>query len=174
MPVRVSAWAVYDVFDCADGDQVFVGVVSDGQWKSFCVAFEQDDWAADVSLALNNQRVAARDRIIPHLRTLFAAMSKAELLQRCEAANLPFAPIAKPDDLVTDPHLLASEGLVTVTTEAGVSADLPALPLRMASHRAGLRHDVPGSGEHSREIMANALNLDADQIAALERAGAVA
>src|SRR5690606_2077279 len=28
MPVRVSAWAIYQVFDTADGEQVFVGVVS--------------------------------------------------------------------------------------------------------------------------------------------------
>jgi crotonobetainyl-CoA:carnitine CoA-transferase CaiB-like acyl-CoA transferase len=65
MPVRVSAWAVYDVFDTAGGDQVFVGVVSDAQWKNFCRVFALDDWAADPALALNNQRVAARETIMP-------------------------------------------------------------------------------------------------------------
>jgi len=174
MPARISAWAIYDVFDTADGDQVFVGVVSDSQWKSFCEIFDEADWARDEALTLNNQRVAARDRIIPRLRDRFAAMPKAELLKRCEAANLPFAPIATPDDLVADPHLLASGGLVTVTTEAGVRAELPALPLRMDGHRAGLHHDVPRSGEHSREILSDILGLDAGGIAALQDAGAVA
>ena len=36
MPVRVSAWAIYQVFETGDGQQVFVGVVSDKQWKDFC------------------------------------------------------------------------------------------------------------------------------------------
>jgi crotonobetainyl-CoA:carnitine CoA-transferase CaiB-like acyl-CoA transferase len=174
MPVRVSAWAVYDVFDTSDGEQVFVGVVSDVQWRNFCGVFGLDAWAADESLAQNNQRVKARDRIMGDIRALFASLTKAELLERCEAANLPFAPIARPEDLVQDPHLLASEGLVTVTAKEGVSAALPALPLRMGHGRAGVRYDVPKSGEHSREILSEALGLAPAEIDALERVGAFA
>ena len=40
MPARVSAWAIYQVFETGDDDQVFVGVVSDKQWKLLCDAFE--------------------------------------------------------------------------------------------------------------------------------------
>jgi crotonobetainyl-CoA:carnitine CoA-transferase CaiB-like acyl-CoA transferase len=174
MPVRVSAWAVYDVFDTAGGDQVFVGVVSDAQWKNFCRVFALDDWAADPALALNNHRVAARETIMPRIRALFAALPKADLLARCEEANLPFAPITRPDDLVEDPHLLASEGLVAVTAREGVVAQVPALPLRMDGRRAGVYRDVPGAGEHSRHILAETLRIHADRIAALEREGAVA
>jgi crotonobetainyl-CoA:carnitine CoA-transferase CaiB-like acyl-CoA transferase len=175
MPVRVSAWAIYDVFDTADeGEQVFVGVVSDAQWKAFCRVFEFQDWAADDTLALNNQRVLARDRILPPLRARFASLRKAELLRLCEAANLPFAPIVRPEDLETDAHLLASEGLVGVTVSQGVRADLPALPLRMDGRRAGVRHDVPGPGQHSREILGEALGLSDGDIAALEQLGVVA
>jgi crotonobetainyl-CoA:carnitine CoA-transferase CaiB-like acyl-CoA transferase len=173
MPERVSAWAVYDVFDTADGDQVFVGVVSDAQWRTFCRVFELDALGADESLAANNQRVKARDRLLPQLRTLFARMSKADLLSRCEEANLPFAPITRPEDLVSDPHLLASEGLVNVSAGEGRRADIPALPLRLNAKRPGLRRDVPESGEHSREILGQALGFDSAQIDALEAGGAV-
>jgi crotonobetainyl-CoA:carnitine CoA-transferase CaiB-like acyl-CoA transferase len=174
MPVRVSAWAIYDVFDTADGDQVFVGVVSDSQWKSFCRVFAFEAWANDETLALNNQRVAVRETLVPTIRTLFAAMHKAEILQRCEAANLPFAPIARPEDLVLDAHLRASEGLISVTVKDGAKADLPALPLRMDEVRPGLRHDVPEPGEHSRQILSDLLDLPEDRIADLERRGAFA
>jgi crotonobetainyl-CoA:carnitine CoA-transferase CaiB-like acyl-CoA transferase len=174
MPVRVSAWAVYDVFDTADGEQVFVGVVSDAQWKAFCRVFGRDAWAADPSLTLNNDRVLARDRIMPELRALFAGLPKAEVLRLCEEANLPFAPITRPEDLETDAHLLASEGLVRVTVGAAGQADLPALPLRMMGHRGGLRHDVPEAGAHSRDILSGALGLGPEEIEALERRGAIA
>ncbi len=173
MPERVSAWAVYDVFDTADGDQVFVGVVSDAQWRTFCRVFALDELGADESLAANNQRVKARDRLLPQLRALFATMSKAELLSRCEEANLPFAPITRPEDLVSDPHLLASDGLVNVSAGEGRRADIPALPLRLDARRPGLRRDVPSSGEHSREILAQALGLNSEQINALEVMGVV-
>jgi crotonobetainyl-CoA:carnitine CoA-transferase CaiB-like acyl-CoA transferase len=174
MPERISAWAVYDVFDTADGEQVFVGVVSDAQWKSFCQAFGHEDWARDPSLALNNDRVQARERFMPALRAQFASLPKAEALRLCEAANLPFAPITRPEDLETDVHLLASRGLVRVSVGAGGHADLPALPLRMDRRRGGLRHDVPDAGQHSREILSQALGLEAEEIEALERDGAVA
>ncbi len=32
MPSRVSAWSVYDVFTLADGEQLFIGAVSDKQF----------------------------------------------------------------------------------------------------------------------------------------------
>jgi crotonobetainyl-CoA:carnitine CoA-transferase CaiB-like acyl-CoA transferase len=174
MPVRVSAWAVYDVFNTKEGEQVFVGVVSDAQWKNFCRVFELADWGADPALALNNQRVKARETLLPHIRALFAGLSKAELLRRCEEANLPFAPISRPEELVGDPHLLASQGMVTVTAKDGVRADLPNLPLSMDKRRSGLRQDVPKAGEHTGDILAGVLGLDADRIAALRREGAVA
>jgi crotonobetainyl-CoA:carnitine CoA-transferase CaiB-like acyl-CoA transferase len=174
MPVRISAWAIYDVFETGDGEQVFVGVVSDAQWRSFCRVFGRDEWAADASLALNNQRVKARDRLMPELRTLFATLSKAELLRLCEAAGLPFAPITRPEDLETDEHLAASEGLVAVTVREGVTANLPALPLRMNGRRAAVRQDVPRAGEHSRDVLGQALGLSAGDIEALEQLGVVA
>ena len=174
MPVRVSAWAVYDVFATADGEQVFVGVGSDAQWLNFCKAFDLADWASDPALALNNQRVKVRESLIPEIRTLFGSFSKAELLRRCEAANLPFAPITRPEELVDDPHLLASEGMVSVTAKDGVRADLPNLPLRMDGRRPRLREDVPSSGQHTRDILIGVLGLDPDRVDALQRAGAVA
>ena len=174
MPVRVSAWAIYDVFDTADGEQVFVGVVSDAQWKTFCRVFKLGDWASGPDLALNNQRVAARETLMPQVRALFAALPKAELLRLCEEANLPFAPITRPEDLVDDPHLLASEGMVSVTAKEGVTAALPTLPLRMDRRRPGLHQDVPKSGEHTREILANVLGLDAARIETLVQGSAAA
>jgi crotonobetainyl-CoA:carnitine CoA-transferase CaiB-like acyl-CoA transferase len=173
MPVRVSAWAVYDVFDTNDGEQVFVGVVSDAQWRSFCRVFSLADWASDPGLALNNQRVAARETLIPKIRALFASLAKADILRLCEIANLPFAPITRPEDLVDDPHLLASEGMVSVTVKEGVMAEVPTLPLRMDAHRPRLHRDVPKAGQHTHEILAELLGMDAVGIQALEQGGAV-
>ena len=96
MPARISAWAVYDVFDTKDDDKVFVGVVSDTQWKVFCDAFGLKEFAADQTLAANNGRVGARDRIKPEIEKLFKQFTKAELMVKLEQTGMPFAPIAKP------------------------------------------------------------------------------
>ncbi|MFN7426670.1 MAG: CaiB/BaiF CoA transferase family protein, partial [bacterium] len=65
MPERVRAWAVYDTFTTVEGEQVFVGVVTDTQWKVFCEAFDLPQFLADPSLATNPQRVEQRGKTIP-------------------------------------------------------------------------------------------------------------
>src|SRR5690606_15527747 len=61
MPVRLAAWAVYDVFETAnEGEQLFVGVVSDSQWKTFCEAFELHELLNNPELETNNQRTGKR------------------------------------------------------------------------------------------------------------------
>jgi crotonobetainyl-CoA:carnitine CoA-transferase CaiB-like acyl-CoA transferase len=71
MPERVSSWAVYEIFDTADGQQVFIGITSDGQWKRFCDFFKQPDLAADPRLATNNQRIEARPWLVPKVAEVF-------------------------------------------------------------------------------------------------------
>ena len=156
MPVRISAWAIYDVFDTGDGEKIFVGVVSDGQWRIFCNEFGFDELAADSSLDENAERVAARDRILPTVRKRFAAMSMAELTATLEKSGLPFAPIARPENLFEDPHLNASGGLVDVTVPDGPGTRLPALPIASDGDRYGVRRDVPGAGENTREVLLEA------------------
>lgn len=172
MPARVSAWAVYDVFDARDDEKVFVGVVSDGQWTAFCKAFDLADWAADASLAGNNDRVARREEILPRLRALFANYSKQDLMDKLEKIGLPFAPIQRPEDLLEDPHLLASGGLLDMELPEGGAVSLPALPITLDDHRPGLMLDPPRIGAHSVEIL-KSLGHGQDKIDSLINRGLV-
>lgn len=157
MSVRTSAWAVYDIFDTADGEQVFVGVVSDTQWRLLCEAFSFEAFMADESLHLNNDRVARRDRILPVIRERFGAMSKAELMAKLDKTGLPFAPIASPSDLFDDPHLNDSGGLLELTLpHNGVKTKLPAIPVDMGGRRMTIRHDIPREGEGARAALLSA------------------
>ena len=154
MPSRLSAWAIYEIFDTADGGQLFVGVVSDTQWKVFCERFGMSELAADASLATNNLRVQARERLLPLVRARFARMSKAELIAACEAAGLPYAPIVKPQELFDDPHLNASGGFAEVTLPDGRRVKTPALPFEMDGRRFGAELDLPELGSHTCELLA--------------------
>jgi crotonobetainyl-CoA:carnitine CoA-transferase CaiB-like acyl-CoA transferase len=155
MPDRVRAWAVYDNFKTRDGELVFVGVVTDTQWKVFCDAFGLADLLADPALKTNPQRVEARPRILPVVTALFGGMTKQELMDKCESLGLPFAPIAKPDDLFDDPHLNASGGLTPITLPDGTKTKVPNLPIEMDGKRFGTRLDLPRVGEHTRELLAS-------------------
>ncbi len=173
MPARISAWAVYDVFDTADGQQIFVGVVSDAQWQSLCAAFDLTDFAADPMLATNDQRIAQRERILPRIRELFAARRRDELLTRLEAAGLPAAKISRPEDLLADEHLAAGQGLLELTLPGGKSARLPALPLELDGRRCELRDSPHRAGEDSRAVLEE-VGVSEEQFAELIRSGIVA
>ena len=155
MPDRIRAWALYDNFRTRDGELLFVGVVTDTQWKVFCEAFGLADLLADPALKTNPQRVEARPRILPIVSGLFGGMTKQELMDKCESLGLPFAPIAKPEDLFDDPHLNASGGLTPITLPDGTRTKVPNLPIEMDGARFGTRLDLPRVGEHTRELLAS-------------------
>jgi crotonobetainyl-CoA:carnitine CoA-transferase CaiB-like acyl-CoA transferase len=166
MSVRRSAWSVYDIFLSKEGEKIFVGVVSDTLWQGFCKEFELTEFANDASLNSNNTRVQQRERILPTIIAMFASMDKEQMIARLERAGVPFAPINKPADLFTDPHLNAAGGLLDVNIARAdgskVSTKLPATPIEFNGQRLGLRKDLPDVGEDSVSVLKGAGYSDAD------------
>ena len=163
MSVRVAAWAVYDIFDTKDGEQIFIGVVSDTQWKLFCESFGLDDYANDESMDLNKGRVEKRDVIIPRLQELFSTFTKDDLMKKLDSTGLPFAPISKPEDLFDDVHLNESGWLLDIEIPTGGKTKLPAMPINMDDRRFDVHTPVPKVGEHSIKILEE-LGMDEDEI----------
>ena len=154
MPESRRAWAVYDIFTTKDSKQLFIGIVSDKQWKLFCEEFKREDLLNNPSLATNNQRSAAREHLKPVLEKLFSSLSQEGLMAIFERIGLPFAPIIKPHELFDDPHLNESGNLLEITLPNGKGkAQVPGLPLTLDGLRTEIRYDLPELGEHSREIL---------------------
>lgn len=170
MPARVSAWAIYDVFETLD-EPVFLGVVSDPLWAKFCALFALDDLWADESLRANNARVLQRERILPQVRAVIGGYTRAQVIEKLEGTGIPFAPITRPEDLFDDPQL-AQGGLESVVLDDGRETHLPTLPLEMAGRRAGGPVALPTPGADSRAVLAD-LGYAPERIAQLVEGGAV-
>lgn len=179
MPNRISAWGIYDVFTVKDGEQIFLSVVSDTQWKIFCDEFGFDELFNNQSLASNNQRVQARDWLMPILRERFSSVSAKELSDRFEAIGLPYAPITRPQELFSDPHLVATSGLADVTIPADgscasspVLTQVPLLPIEFDGRRLGVRHGPPVIGNDTLMLLAE-LGCTQEEIDALSSQGVI-
>ena len=177
MPNRISAWAVYDVFTVKNGEQIFLAAVSDAQWALFCDVLGFADLKADARYGDNNARVSMRSILLPELRRRLEAFSAAELTDIFEKAGLPFAPIAKPEELFDDPHLNATGGLADVRLtdgpKAGQTARAALFPFTMDGQRLGVRHQPPKQGENTDELL-QGLGLSAAEIAHLRQCKAIA
>ena len=152
MPDRINAWGVFDLFETSDGEQVFLGVVTDTQWAVFGRAFDLGTLANDPRLANNNLRVQAREWMLPELRKIIRRYSAKDLQAVFEREGLPYAPIVKPEQLFDDPHLLASGGLADLTLDNGKTMPVPLLPLLLDGRHLKPRMPLAKLGEHDGEV----------------------
>ncbi len=152
MPERISAWAVYDVFDTSDNEKIFVGVVSDKQWTQFCDAFSLSDLLQNKEFQTNAERVLCRDAFIPRIRQMFLGRELSQVITICERVGVPFAPILRPDQLFDDPHVNHPGAMVEITLSNGMRAKVPTLPVEYNGFRPGLRRGLPQIGEHNEDV----------------------
>lgn len=172
MPARVSAWAIYDQFDSADGERVFLGITSDRHWQRFCEVFDAPDLAADSRLHTNNQRIEARAELLPKVAALVAGLPLTALTEKAVAAQLPFAHVARPEQLFDDPHLAAGERLLSTELPGGVAARLPALPVELDGRKTVLERSPPEAGADTATLLGK-LGYDATEIADLAKDGVI-
>jgi crotonobetainyl-CoA:carnitine CoA-transferase CaiB-like acyl-CoA transferase len=174
MPARVTAWAIYDVFDCADGEQLFVGITSNAQWSAFCSAFDEPELDADADprLASNEGRTAERDWLLPRVAHIIGRYDHHTVRERCAAAGISYAPIRRPEELVDDPQLVEGHHLLSTVLPNGEYVALPGLPIEMAGRELPLRTQPPDIGAQTAGILAR-LGYAPDDIARLAERGIV-
>ena len=166
MPDRKASWAIYDIFQTADEEQIFVGVVSDKQWGEFCKAFDLEDLLNNKALSTNTQRVAQRNEFMPRLHKMLKTHNLSQIVEILERFGLPFAPIMRPDQLFDDPHVNHPGATVEVTLSNGVRAKVPTLPIEYNGARPSLYQDLPKIGEHN-EAVAQELGYSDDELEVL-------
>jgi crotonobetainyl-CoA:carnitine CoA-transferase CaiB-like acyl-CoA transferase len=170
MPERVSAWSIYQVFSTRT-DPIFIGVISDKHWKSFCKAFDFTDFAQDVRFMTNNLRIDHREILLPKIKEKLCQMTFEEVSARALAARIPFAPISKPEDLFDDPQLNEG-GFEWVEFPDGKRGKQPRLPLEFGGERVGVEAPSPALGAHQKQIFQNWLGIDSKTFDQWEKKGA--
>jgi crotonobetainyl-CoA:carnitine CoA-transferase CaiB-like acyl-CoA transferase len=173
MSQRQNTWSIYRTFETGDGGQLFIGIVSDKQWKRFCETFQRPDLAADPRLDSNQKRITEGAWLLPLVGEILRARSTAEICALCDEAGIAYAPVAEVEHLFDDPHLAASGGLLDVMLPGGVATRLPRLPIALGGHGLGLRREAPAMGEHNREILVE-IGMTDGEIAALEERNVIA
>jgi formyl-CoA transferase len=154
MPEREHAWPIYDIFDTKGGERIFIGVVTEGHWQSFCREFGLQEFSDDPTLRNTTDRILARGRIIPRVAEVIGQWNVAELSAKLDALNICFSPINRPEDLLADPHVLRPGGLVNNFNADGAPFRVPALPVEWNGGNIGEGLKVPVLGADTESVRA--------------------
>jgi crotonobetainyl-CoA:carnitine CoA-transferase CaiB-like acyl-CoA transferase len=153
MPEREHAWPIYDIFDTAGGERIFIGAVTEGHWQSLCKEFGLKELLDDPSLSTTTERILARGRIIPRVAEVIGRQNIADLSATLDRLNICFSPINRPEDLFDDPHVLRDGGLVNATNADGAAFRVPALPVEWNGGSIGDGLKVPVLGADTAAIL---------------------
>ena len=170
MPIRRSAWGVYETFVCADETPLFIGITSDPHWRAFCAAFDRRDLLEDPRFVTNTLRVENKEPLREIVAALAATRTAATLAELLDRAGIPFSPVNTPSDLFHDPQIAVRA--LPIRMADGHTANFPALPIAIDDTTPGLRSQPPALGEHTDELL-TALGYDVAKIAALRATGAI-
>ena len=143
----------YQLFDTADGS-IVVTVGNDRQFRAFCEVLGRPELADDPAYATNDQRVAARDRLLPLLEDLVRSRQRDELAAALDERGVPSGPVRTVGQALQAGETAARDMVWRVPHP--LLGDLPLVgsPLKLSrTPPRALRHP-PLLGEHTGEVLA--------------------
>src|SRR5690349_19347486 len=158
---RAHLFPVNDVFECADGQRLTLGILEEHFWQNFIKLAPE---LADERFATDAGRRAQGDEVSRRLEAVMRSKSAGEWLRLCDAHDVPVDLCVTPAEAAAHPQLLERRA-----TDRGHAS----FPVWANGRRGGaIRRGTPALGEHSREILVE-LGFDDSEIADLRRKGAV-
>ena len=160
-----------EVFGCADGSLI-IAAGNNGQFQALCAVLGCPELAGDARFATNAARVAARAALREALAPRLVNRPRAALLAALEQAGVPCGPINDMGQVFTDPQTL-HRGLALRLPHAR-GGEVPSLRSPLRFSRTPVAHgSVPMLGQHTAQVLAAELGLEAARVAALRSAGVV-
>jgi len=151
-----------------------IAVGNDALWKKFCEAMKRPDLFADPRFSTNGGRTKHYDDLIPEIERMLELKERADWLEILEKAGVPSAPVNTVEDVMLDRQLAARNMFVTVEDEHAGQITIPGNPIKMESvPESPTRPKAPAIGEHTDQVLAGILGLDAAAIASLRAQGVV-
>ena len=155
----------YDTYRCSDGRWFSIGSIEPHFYDALCRVLGAEEF-----LGRQHDQVAwpaMRERF----EAVFATKTADEWMAIMSEHDICAAPVLEQENIVTDPHNLARDMVVTVETPAGPVQQVGVGP-KLSETPGRVRAGAPLNGEHTDEVLA-AIGYDAERIAALRAEGAV-
>ncbi len=163
----------YQVFATSDG-HIILAIGNETQFRKFCEFAGRPEIATDERFSSNAARMKNQAVLVPVLREIMKAKTRAHWLDGLEKLGVPCGPVNNIDQVFADPQVLA-RGMKIEMEHAGTGVRLPMIgsPIKMSETPPSYRRAPPTCGEHTEEVLTELLGLSAPEIASLRDRGIV-
>jgi itaconate CoA-transferase len=161
----------YGPFPVAEGGEVMLGLQNEREWAAFCnIVLEQPELADDARFTNNTLRVANKEALRVLIVTVFASLSRAQVIERLESAKIANASVNTMGDVWAHPQLAERKRWREIQTANGpVPALIPPATSSAFTARMG---KIPALGEDSAAILGQ-LGYSQDDITAFAEQGVI-
>jgi formyl-CoA transferase len=162
----------YQAFSTLDG-HIMLAIGNDSQFANFCRVIGRPELAADDRFRLNSSRVGHREELVSLLALIMSTRSKGEWQSIFDAAGVPYGPINNMKEVFEEPQVLHRKMVVNMPHMCAGTVPTLANPIRLSATPVEYRMGPPVVGEHTDDVLASVLGMDAQEIAGLRDSGAI-
>ncbi|MDP7344156.1 MAG: CaiB/BaiF CoA-transferase family protein, partial [Alphaproteobacteria bacterium] len=162
----------YGTFPARDGHMI-LGIGNNTQLSKFLEIAGRPELMQDPRFKDNTTRVENREAVVAIIGGITAMRDLDDWLAELEPAGVPSGPINTLDRVFDDPQVLARGMRVKIPHALGVEVEHAGNPIRFSASPVDYPRAAPLLGEHTDEVLAEWLGLDAPAIAQLRRKEAV-
>lgn len=157
----------YDKFSVRDGEEIFIGIGNDGQFRKFCQHVGLDGVSSDPRFSRNGDRTVNRHALRPLIEQALADQDATELCEALLGVGVPAGPVLSVPEAFAHPHTAHRN----MRVELGSEQSGTGVPVKLSLTPGQARTPAPRMGQHSREVLAQ-LAYSETEIAAMLASGA--
>ncbi|GAA3744743.1 crotonobetainyl-CoA:carnitine CoA-transferase CaiB-like acyl-CoA transferase [Spinactinospora alkalitolerans] len=162
------------IYEAADGRFLSIAASNQSIAARLFAAMGRPELVEDPRFATNAARLRNNDLVQKQVSDWVGSLPRDRVLAVLEEAEVVCSPVNDAGDIVADPHFL-ERTLVNITGSdvLGPSVLTPGPVLHMAGYSGPVYDGVPAVGEHTRQVLADALELSDGELAELAGRGVI-
>ena len=168
------AMAPHGIYPCR-GEDEWIGIAcrSDDDWRALAAKIAAP-WTRDAKLAALAGRLAAQDTLDAQLASWTRGHEKYGLARALQAAGVPAAAVAKPEERIDQDPNTAEFGLWPTVQHAKIgNVRVDGMPVHLSKTDWKMERGAPCLGEHTELVLGRLLGMSPDDVAKLRAEGVV-
>ena len=162
----------FQAFPSTDGF-VVIGTGTNKLWLHLCAILDLNELPKDPRFKSNPERVRHRDALIPLLAARTRLKSTGAWLDILEKGGIPCAPVNSITQAFEEEQVMVNDMLVKVPHAKYGSIHLVGVPYKYSVTPCAIDKAPPMLGQHTREVLAEKLQMSTPQIEALQEDGII-